>query len=44
VLAATLFVHFHYGRNFFQFAFLDLLVDAVIIPLSDEHGNYRQDY
>ena len=44
VLSATFFIHFHYGRNLFQFTFLNLFVDAIIISFADKHGNYRQDY
>ena len=44
VLATTFLIRFHYGRNFFQFTFLNLFVDAIIISFADKHGNYRQDY
>jgi hypothetical protein len=39
VLATTLLINLHYRRNFFQFAFLNLLVDTIIIPFPDEHGD-----
>ena len=42
VLSASFLVHFHHGRNLFQLAFLNLLVDAIIISFANKHGNSGQ--
>jgi hypothetical protein len=39
MLSTTFLINLHYRRNFFQFAFLNLLVDTIIIPFPDEHGD-----
>ena len=42
MLATTFFIYFDNGRYLFQFTLFNLLVDAVLIPFADKHGNKGQ--